>query len=111
MSHNEQDINDNYLFLIYALFRIDIEQLIKNKLYICKDYHIQPSEIMKMPYYEYEIILEEIKAIQKEQEKENEKQQDQMSAIKKNYNPSSMMQGATKSIPNMSMPKISIPKF
>ena len=42
----------------------------KNFLYICKDYHIQPSEINQMPYYQYEIYLEEIKAIQKQQEKE-----------------------------------------
>ena len=61
-----------------------------------------------MPYYEYEIILEEIKIIQKEQEEERKRQEADQNKMKHNYNPSSMMKNMQNS---MSMPKISIPKF
>lgn len=99
------------MLLIYATYRVSTEQIFKNQLYICKDYHIQPSEIDRMPYYEYELILEEIKAIQKQQEKENESQEKQQSQMMKNMNPNSMMNSMKGSIPNMSMPKVNIPKF
>lgn len=111
LTHNEQFTYDSYMLLIYATYRIDIEQMIKNRLYICKDYHLQPSEIDKMPYYEYEIILEEIKAIQKDQEKENKRQEEEHARMQKTFNPNSMMNSMNRSMPNMSLPKVNIPKF
>ena len=71
-----------------------------NFLYICKDYHIQPSEINQMPYYQYELYLEEIKAVQKQQ-----------SQMMKNMNPNSMMNSIGRNMPNMNIPKINVPKF
>lgn len=85
--------------------------MMKNFLYICKDYHIQPSEINQMPYYQYEIYLEEIKAIQKQQEKENERQEKEQAHMMKGMNPNSMMSSINRNVPNMSMPKINVPKF
>lgn len=108
---NEQVIYDSYLLLVYAPFRIDSEQMFKNFLYICKDYHIQPSEINQMPYYQYELYLEEIKVIQKQQEKENEKQEKQQSQMMKGMNPSSMMNNINRNMPSMNIPKVNIPKF
>ena len=64
-----------------------------------------------MPYYQYEIYLEEIKAIQKQQEKENENQEKQQAQMMKGMNPNSMMNSIKHNIPNMSMPKINVPKF
>ncbi len=61
-----------------------------------------------MPYYEYEIILEEIKIIQKEQEEQRKQQEAEHSKMKHDYNPSSMMRGMQNS---MQMPKVNIPKF
>jgi len=61
-----------------------------------------------MPYYEYEIILEEIKIIQKEQEDQRKQQEAEQNKMKHDYNPSSMMRGMQN---NMQMPKVSIPKF
>ena len=83
----------------------------KNFLYICKDYHIQPSEIDKMPYYQYELYLEEINAIQKQQEKENEKYEKEQAQISKSMNPNSMMNSIGRNTPNMNIPKMNIPKF
>jgi hypothetical protein len=96
------------------MFQVNTENLVKSKLYICKEYHIQPSEISILPYYEYEIILEEIKVIQKEQEGERERQEKQQADMQRNMNPSSMMNSARNSMPsmgNISMPKVNIPKF
>lgn len=91
------------------MYRVDLRNLVKNKLFICREYHIQPSEIDKFKYYEYEWILEEIKVIEKEQEKQNEKQQKEMSSMKSQYNPQNMM--SNMKMPSMTMPKINIPKI
>ena len=93
------------------MYRIDLENLVRNKLYICKEYHIQPSEIEKMFYFEYETMLSEIKEINERQEKENEKQQERYDSMYKNMNPSSMMRNAQASMPKMSMPSMSMPKI
>ena len=76
---------------------------------------MQPSEIDKFPFYEYEWILEEIKILQKEQEKQQE-QNDKGLGPLSGMNPSKMMNNMTSGMkmPNMSsmsMPKMSIPKF
>ncbi len=99
---------------IYVMFRVNMRNIVKNKLYICKEYHLQPSEIDRMAYYEYEWILEEINLIQKEQEKQNEAQQKEYDSMKSSMNPGNMMKNAQSSMPNMGnikMPTMSIPKF
>lgn len=86
--------------------------MVRNKLYICKEYHIQPSEIDNFVYYEYEWILEEIKLIQKEQEKQQEQHDKDIGRMQSNMNPAKMMNSMK--MPNMSqmsMPKMNIPKF
>lgn len=95
------------------MYKIDLANLVKNKLYICKEYHIQPSEIDRMYFYDYETMMFEIKNIQLEQEKENENQQKQYDDMHKNMNPGSMMSQAMNSIkmPSVSMPSFSMPKF
>ena len=89
---------------VYSIYKVSVVNSVRNSLFICREYHIQPSEILRMPYWIYEEYLANIKDIQKKEEKE-QKDQD------KRYN--SIMP----KIPNMpkmsapSMPKISIPKF
>lgn len=79
---------------LYSLWRINIKNLAKNKLFICKDWHIQPSEIDNMVFYEYEWILESINKNNKEeaerQEKENERYEKMQSSYK---NPSQLASG------------------
>ena len=84
---------------------MDIRNLVRNKLNICKEYHIQPSEIDRLQYYEYEYMLEEINKDIKEQEKrqkEQEKQQQHAGSMP-NYN--QIMRNAQASIPKLNMPK------
>lgn len=91
------------------MWRIDIKSLVRNELFICRDYHIQPSEIRRKPYYEYEMMLDEIKEVQKEQEENEKKRQKEQDEMRSKYNPSSMMRNMKSSMP--SMPKIQMPKI
>ena len=56
--------------IVIKTFIINLRNLTKNKLFICKEYHIQPSEIDRMQFWEYEWYTDEIKEITKEQEKQ-----------------------------------------
>ena len=61
-------------FALYSLFRVDIRNLVKNKLLICKEFKIQPSEIDRLVFFEYEYMLEDIKEYQKEKQTQAEAQ-------------------------------------
>ena len=89
---------------VYSIYKVSVVNSVRNSLFICREYHIQPSEILRMPYWIYEEYLANIKDIQMKEEKE-QKDQD------KRYN---SMMPKMPSMPKMSapaMPKISIPKF
>ena len=89
---------------VYSIYKVSVVNSVRNSLFICREYHIQPSEILRMPYWIYEEYLANIKDIQKKEEKE-QKDQD------KRYN---SIMPKMPSMPKMSapsMPKISIPKF
>jgi hypothetical protein len=77
--------------------------LVKNKLHIAKEWHISPSEIDKLVFYEYEWILEEINIIQKEQEKRNKEEEKKYANLENAYKQPKV------SMP--SMPKINMPKI
>ena len=74
--------------------------MVKNKLGIAHEYHIQPSEIARMPFYEYEFLLEDIKEFAEEEKKKNKEQEDKYG----NMNPSSMLKSAQRSIPSIKPP-------
>lgn len=61
---------------IFSLWKIDILGFIKQKAALSKNFHIQPSELDKMPYWEYEYY---IKALNDLIKAENEDQENQMS--------------------------------
>lgn len=83
--------------------------MVRNKVYIARDYHIQPSEIDRMIFFEYEYLLEDINEIQKQQEEENKKYDDMMNNTKlPNYNSLAKSYASPKMPP---MPKVSVPKF
>lgn len=87
--------------------------MVKNKLFICKEWNIQPSEIDRLPYYDYEFICEQINIIQKEQEKQQKEQEKEYASMQKNMNPSSMMSSLKNNLPNMAnmkMPSMNFPK-
>jgi len=98
--------------MICSIFQVDVRNLVISKLNICHEYHIQPSEIDRMIYFEYEILIEEINRQQKEERKRQEEQDKKQQ--KGMPNMSSMMRNAQASMPKMStpsMPKISMPNY
>ena len=101
-------------FTIIKAFIVNLRNLTKNKLFICKEYHIQPSEIDRMQFWEYEWYTDEIKEITKEQEKEQKRQEKEHASLQSSMNPSNMMRNVSQSMPSVSMPKmptIQMPKL
>ena len=43
------------------MFQVDITQEIKNQYAFLKHSHLQPSEIVKFPYWEWMMMLDELK--------------------------------------------------
>jgi hypothetical protein len=96
---------------IFSLFKIDVLNYIKTKAVLSKEFHIQPSEIDLMPAWEYEIFIQEINSLVKEENDRNKKEMDRAGYDKitdKNY----MNKIANGKLPNMpngtsfKMPKI-----
>lgn len=81
----------------------DVENSVINDLYLCRDYHIQPSEIRRLPYWQYEIMLEKVHEINKKAE-EDEKKREKNGGLPEGYS-------IPKPSPMPSMPQINIPKF
>lgn len=89
---------------VYSRYKVNVANSVRNSLYISKEYHIQPSELLKMPYWIYEEYLANIKDIQKEEEKQQKERDKQQSAM------TPKMPSMPK-MPSVSMPKVSIPRF
>lgn len=80
--------------------------LIKMKATLAKNFHIQPSEIDKMPVWEYELFIQYINDEVKE---ENDKQQKEMDKYnindyRKMSDPSRMQKMSQQQMPKMQMP-------
>lgn len=100
--------------MIFSLFRIDIQNFIKIKALLAKEFHIQPSEVERMPAWEYEMFMKELNDIVKE---ENDKQQKEMDKAgikdaRKMADPGNirkMQQSAMSTVPTMpSIPSINM---
>ena len=87
---------------IISLWMINIENLITNKVHLAKNFHIQPSEIDKMPMWEYEIFMKTLNEVVKE---ENKKQKGEMDK----YDINSYKKMANPTMPKM--PSMNMPKF
>lgn len=81
--------------------------MVRNKFIICREYNIQPSEIDKMIFYEYEYLIEDIKDHVKNQEKQKAEEEKRYKTPSMN----SMMNQQRSMMNNYSVPKVSIPKI
>ena len=88
------------------MYSIDLRNLVKNKLYICKNYHIQPSEIDKMEYFNYEYMLEDIKEIQDEEQKRADEQESGSGMWDMGKQMRSMQNSMTNTMSSFKMPSI-----
>jgi len=88
------------------MFRVNIRNLVKNKLSIAREWHIAPSEVDRMVYFEYEQILEEINEVNKEQQKQREEEEKKYQSMNKTVpNMNNMMSNMQRSLPKVSLPK------
>lgn len=88
------------------MFIINIENLIITKVRIAKHYHIQPSEVDRLPYWEYELLVKTIAEEIKEENKQVEGEQKKYGDM----NPSKLTGNISKSMGNMApkMPNITV---
>lgn len=108
--------------LIYGSFKIDIVDLISLKAALSKAFHIQPSEIDRMPFWELEIYTKELERLVKEESEQQKHEMDKsgakdaMKMTKPGYM-QNMMKGTSDAMPkmpnmNMNMPKtITMPTY
>ena len=61
---------------IFSLYKIDLLNLIKVKASLAKEFHIQPSELDRMPAWEYELFMKEINQAVKEENERNKAEMD-----------------------------------
>ena len=108
LKNSDQDnLDSTYIeSAIFGLWKINLVNFIKTKASLSKNFHIQPTEVDKMPMWEYELFLSHLNDLVKE---ENENQQKEMSKYnideyKKMSNPSNMKRMT--STPKYSMPKM-----
>lgn len=60
---------------------------IKIKAILAKEFHIQPSELDRMPAWEYELFMKEINRAVKEENERNQKEMDKAGYDKKMTDP------------------------
>ena len=83
---------------------MDLRSSVRNDIYICKEWNIQPSELRQLPYYQYEWILDDVLNEQKEAEKRQKQHE-----VESRMNMPKMPKTPKFSTP--SLPKVNIPKF
>jgi hypothetical protein len=98
-------------FAIFSLWKIDIMNFVKTKATLSKEFRIQPTEVDKMPMWEYELFLQHLNNLVKD---DNENQQNEMKKYniddyKKIADPSRMSKMTQPKMPNYSIPKM--PKY
>ena len=90
------------------MWKIDITSLIKIKASLSKNFHIQPSEIDKMPMWEYELFIKELN---KQVEEENKQQEKEMDKYHVNDIQKNMGKYTNPKMPNFNMPSLSTPRI
>ena len=93
---------------LYSLFRVNIENLVRNSVHLSRHWHISVTELYKMPYWEYEFRMDEINKTIEEEKKQEKEQKDSMEAVK---DPDRFMRSAQRQY-QYQMPKLpSVPKL
>ena len=59
-----------------SLFQVNITRMIQNKASLAKNFHVQPSEIDRMQYWEYEMFIKELSDMVEQENKQQEEQLD-----------------------------------
>lgn len=110
-----KELDDTFIeTAIFNLFKLDILNFIHIKAILAKEFHIQPSEIDKMPAWEYELFMREINNAVKEDNERNKQEIDKagIKDAQKMSDPKYMQKMQKQSMPKMGNFKIpAIPKM
>lgn len=112
-------LNDENGYLeeaLFSLFYVDPMDLISIKAQLCKAFGMQPSEVDKMAFWEFELFIKEMERLTKEEQEQQKKEldksgaKDAMKMAKPGYM-QKMMQSQANAMPkmpnmNMQMPKV-----
>lgn len=96
-----------------GLYIIDLLRLSDTKAALLKNFRMQPSEVDKMVYWEYELLLESLNKMVNE---ENERQQKEMDKYHVNEHMDSIRSGKMMKTPDMNFKtpdfgSMKVPKF
>ena len=85
---------------------MDLVEYIKIKAALAKQFHIQPSELENMPFWEYEIFIKQINALVKDENDQQKAQMDNYHVdeymdMARPKNMQKMMSGMQPQTPNM----------
>lgn len=91
---------------IFGLWKIDLTNFVKTKASLAKSFHIQPTEVDKMPMWEYELFLIYLNDMVKEENEDQQKEMDKyhIDDYTKMAKPSNMKR-------MMDTPKFNMPKM
>lgn len=90
-------------YVLFGLFKIDLLSLIKIKASLSKNFHIQPSEIDKMPMWEYELYIQALNDLVNEENDKQKKEMDKydVDGYRKMASPKNLEKMTNPSMPKM----------
>lgn len=59
---------------LYSLLKVDIRNLVRNEASIMKNLYCPPSELERLPYWQYELLISDIEEMFKKEKDEQEKE-------------------------------------
>ena len=88
---------------VYRLFAVNPLDLISVKAQLCKAFRIQPSEIDRMPFWEFELFTKELERLVKEENDQQKSEFDKSGArdAMKMTQPGAMQRMMSNSMPKM----------
>ena len=96
---------------LYSQFQINIENLVRNKVALVRNFNIQPSEIDRMAYWEYEYFTKFANEMIEEEKKQQEEGSEDYSMDSMKRSSNSMMKNAQSQFKMPKMPSFSMPKI
>lgn len=117
LKNSDQNKIDNTCieYAIFSLFRINLVENIKIKAALAKQFHIQPSELDKMYFWEYELFIMQINDLVKSENDQQKAEMDKyhVGEYMNMANPRNMQKMMNKGmnipkIPNMDMSSVKI---
>lgn len=58
---------------IYSLFKVNTRNLVRNKATLLRHFNLPPNSIEDLPFHEYELIIEDINSMLKQEEEDRKK--------------------------------------